>query len=48
MGYSLRVKKRRVTMVVRSGSFTQRVVKAWNVLPRKVVAAETVDRLKLE
>ena len=47
-GHSLRVKKRRVKMVVRSGSFTQRVVNAWNGLPGKVVAAEKVDKFKLE
>ena len=35
-------------MVVRQGYFTQRVVNAWNGLPRKVVAAETVDTFKLE
>ena len=33
-------------MVVRQGSFPQRVVNAWNdLLPGKVVAAETVDKL---
>ena len=42
-GHSLRVKS-----VVRQGSFTQRVVNAWNSLPGKVVAAEKADRLKLE
>ena len=47
-GHSLRVKKRRVKMVVRQGTFTQRVVNAWNALPRKVVTAETVDKFKLE
>ena len=47
-GHSLRVKKGRVKTVVRQGSFTQRVVNAWNGLPGKVVAAETVDKLKLE
>ena len=35
-------------MVVRQGTFTQRVVNAWNGLPGKVVAAETVDKFKLE
>ena len=35
-------------MGVRQGSFTQRVVNAWNVLPGKVVAVETVDKFKLE
>ena len=29
-------------------TFTQRVVNAWNGLPGKVVAAETVDKFKLE
>ena len=47
-GHSLRVKKRRVKTVVRQGTFTQRVVNAWNGLPGKVVAAETVDNFKLE
>ena len=32
---------RRVKMVVKQGSFTQRVVHAWNGLPGKVVAAES-------
>ena len=35
-------------MVVRQGTFTQRVVNAWNGLPGKVVAGETVDKFKLE
>ena len=43
-GHSLRVKKRRVKTVVRQWTFTQRVVNAWNGLPGKVVAAETVDK----
>ena len=47
-GHSLRVKKRRVKTVVRQGTFTQRVVNAWNGLPGKVVAAEKVDKFKLE
>ena len=47
-GHSLRVKKRRVKMVARQGTFTQRVINAWNGLPGKVVAAETVDKFKLE
>ena len=47
-GHSLGVKKRRVKTVVRQGTFTQRVVNAWNGLPGKVVAAETVYRFKLE
>ena len=47
-GQSLRVKKRRVKMVVRQGTFIRRVVNAWNGLPGKVVAAETVDKFKLE
>ena len=38
-GHHLRLKKRRVKMVVRQGTFTQRVVNAWNGLPGKVVAA---------
>ena len=46
--HSLRVKKRRVEMGGRQGSCTQRVVNAWNGLPGKVVAAETVDKFKLE
>ena len=44
----MRVKKRRVKTVVRQGTFTQRVVNAWNGLPGKVVAAEIVDKFKLE
>ena len=40
-----REKKRRVKTVGRQGTFTQRVVNIWNVLP---VAAETVDKFKLE
>ena len=47
-GHCLRVKKRRVNMVVRQGTFTQRVVNAWNGLPGNVVAAEKVDTFKLE
>ena len=47
-GHSLRVRKRRVKMVVRQGTFTKRVVNAWNGLPGKVVAALTVDKFKLE
>ena len=35
-------------MVARQGTFTQRVVNAWNGLPGKVVAAEKVDKFKLE
>ena len=35
-------------MVVRQGTFTQRVVNARNGLPGKVVAAETGDKFKLE
>ena len=46
-GRSLRVKKRRVKMVGQ-GTFTQRVVNAWNGLPGKVVAAETLYKFKLE
>ena len=42
------MKTRRVKTVVREGTFTQRVVNAWNGLPGKVVAAETVDKFKLE
>ena len=44
----MRVKKRRVKTVARQETFTQRVVNAWNGLPGKVVAAETVDKFKLE
>ena len=47
-GHSLRVKKRRVKMIARQETFTQRVVNVWNDLPGKVVAAETVDKYKLE
>ena len=46
-GHSLRVKKRRVKMVARQGTFTQRVVNGWNGLPGKAVAAEKVDKFKL-
>ena len=46
-GHSLKVKKRRVKTVVRQGSFTQRVVNAWNGFPGKVVTAEKVDKFKL-
>ena len=35
-------------MVARQGTFTQREVNGWNGLPGKVVAAETVDKFKLE
>ena len=42
-GHSLRVKKRRVKMVARQGTFTQRAVNAWNGLPVRGVAAETGD-----
>ena len=47
-GHSLRVKKRGIKMAAKKGTFTQRVVNAWNGLPGKVVAAETVDNFKLE
>ena len=46
-GHGLRV-KRRVKTVVREGTFTQRVVNAWNGLPGKVVAAKKVDKFKFE
>ena len=46
-GHSLRVKKRRVKMEARQQTLL-RVVNAWNDLPGKVVAAETVDKYKLE
>ena len=35
-------------MVARQEIFTQRVVNAWNGLSGTVVAAETVDKIKLE
>ena len=38
--------KRRVKMAVRQGSFTQRVVNAWNGLLGKVVTAEKLDQFK--
>ena len=44
----LRVKKRKVRTVIRQELFRQRIVNAWNGLPRKVVAAETEDKFKLE
>ena len=47
-GHSLRVKNRRVKTVTRQGTFTQRVVNAWNGLPGKVAAAEKGDQFKLE
>ena len=47
-GHGLRVKKRRVKMVARQGTFTQRVVNARNGLPGQVVAAVKVDNFKLE
>jgi len=46
-GQSLTVKKRRVEMV-RQGTFTQRIVNAWNGLSGRVVAAETEEKFKLE
>ena len=46
--HSLRVKKRRVKTAARQGTFTERVVNAWNGLPGKAVAAETVGKFKLE
>ena len=48
MGHRLRIKKGRVNTIVRQGAFTQRVVNACNGLPGKVLAAETVDKFKLE
>ena len=44
----MRVKKRRVKTGVRQGTFTQRVVNAWNGLLGKVVPAETVNKFELE
>ena len=44
----MRVKKRRVKTVARQGTFTRRGVNAWNGFPEKVVAAEAVDKFKLE
>ena len=46
-GHSLRVKKR-VKMEARQGTFTYRVVNAWNSLPGNVVAAEKVDKFILK
>ena len=46
--HSLKVRKRRVKMVIMQASFTQKAVIAWNGLPGKVVAAETVDTFILE
>ena len=48
MGHSLRLKKRRVKTVARQGTFTSRVVDAWNGLPGMLVAAEKVDKFILE
>uniref|UniRef100_A0A8C4QUF2 Uncharacterized protein n=1 Tax=Eptatretus burgeri TaxID=7764 RepID=A0A8C4QUF2_EPTBU len=45
-GHSLM--NRRVRTVAGQGFFTERVVHAWNSFPGKVVAAETVDKLKFE
>ena len=39
---------RLVKTVARQEIFTQRVVNVWNGFPGKVVAAETVDKFKLE
>ena len=47
-GHRLRVKKGRVKTVVSQGTFNQRVVNVWNGLLGKVVAAEKVDKFKLE
>ena len=47
-GHSLRVKKRRVNTVVMQGTFTHRVVNAWNCFPGELMAAETVDMFKFE
>ena len=46
-GHSLRVKKGKVKTVVSQGTFTQRVVNAWNGILGKVLAAEKVDKFKL-
>ena len=46
--HNLRVKMRRVKTVETQGTFTQRVVNAWNGFLGKVVAAERVDKFKLE
>ena len=40
--------KKRVGTVIWQGSFNQRVVIAWNGLPRKMVVAEREDRFKSE
>ena len=44
--HRLRVKKTRVRTVLRQGSFSRRVVNAWNGLPGKVVTVEGVDKFK--
>ena len=41
-------KSSRCDRALRQETFTQRVVNVWNGLPGKVVAAETVDKFKLE
>ena len=47
-GQGLSVKKMRDRSVLRQGSFHQRVVNAWNGLPRKLVAGQMVEMFKLE
>ena len=42
------MKKRRIKTGARQGTFTHRVVNAWNGLPEKVVTAETVNKFELE
>ena len=47
-GHSLRVKKMRIMTVLKQRSFSQRVVNAWNGPPKKVVAAEGLNKFKCD
>ena len=45
-GHKLRLVKVRSRLDIRRNFFSQRVVNSWNVLPDKVVEAETVNSFK--
>ena len=45
-GHTLKLKKRRSVSWLRSNFFSNRVVTAWNKLPREVVQAETINKFK--
>lgn len=45
-GHPLKVCKKRSRLQLRQNFFSQRVVDAWNNLPRSVVCAETVNSFK--